>query len=95
MAGGECRELFRAPGVEGTNTDQDRTNALLRKSCERRFEIAIGSGVYNNELRAQRARRRLKFCDGGLGIRKRRVHERAERGSIGYQLAEQLQSFRR
>jgi hypothetical protein len=32
--------------------DQDRTNVLLRKSCEGRFEIAIGSGIHNNELPA-------------------------------------------
>jgi hypothetical protein len=32
---------------------------LLRKGCERRFEIAVGSGIHNNELQAQRARRRL------------------------------------
>ena len=68
---------------------------LLRKSCEGRFEIAIGSGIHNNELQAQRARRRLQVCDDGLGSRKGRVRENAEHGSIGYQLAEQLQSFRR
>ena len=95
MAGRQRRELFRAPVVEGTDADQDRTNALLRKSCEGRFEIAIGSGIHNNELQAQRARRRLQVCDDGLGSRKGRVRENAEHGSIGYQLAEQLQSFRR
>jgi hypothetical protein len=36
------------------------TNALLRKTCEGRFEIAIGSGIHNNELQAQRARCRLQ-----------------------------------
>jgi hypothetical protein len=35
--------LFRAPGVEGTVADQDRTNALLRKTCEGRFKIATNS----------------------------------------------------
>jgi hypothetical protein len=47
---------------------------LLRKSCEGRFEIAIGSGIHDNELQAQRARRRLHItvlgmphlCLGGL-----------------------------
>jgi hypothetical protein len=95
MAGRQCRELFGAPGVEATGTDQDRTNALLRKSCEGRFEIALGSGINNNELQAQRARRRLQVCDDGLDIRKGCVRENAEQGSIGQQFAEQLQSFRR
>jgi hypothetical protein len=36
---------------------------MLRKSCESRFEIAIGSGIHNNELQAQRARRRLQVRD--------------------------------
>jgi len=27
-----------------------------REACEGRFEIAIGSGIHNNELQAQRAR---------------------------------------
>src|SRR5271167_1814156 len=90
MAGRQRRELFGAPVVEGTVGDQDRTNALLRKSCEGRFEIAIGSGIHNNELQAQRARRRLQVCDDGLGRRKGRVGENTEQGNIGYQLAEQL-----
>ncbi len=59
MPGRQRRELFRAPVVEGADADQDRTNTLLRKSCEGRFEIAIGSGIHNNELQAQRACRRL------------------------------------
>jgi hypothetical protein len=70
--------LFHAPGVEGTVTDQDRTNALLRQSCERRFEIAIRSGIHNNELQAQYACRRLQVCDVGLDTRKGRVRENAE-----------------
>ena len=93
MAGRQRRELFH-PSAEDV-ADQDRTNALLRKSCEGRFEIAIGSGIHNNELQAQRARRRLQVCDDGLGRWKGRVDENAEHGSIGYQIVEQLQSFRR
>jgi hypothetical protein len=93
MAGRQRCELFHAPGVEGAGADEDCTHALLRKSCEGRFEIAIGPGIHNNELPAQRVRRRLQVRDGGLGNRKRRVHQNAEQGSIGYQLAEQLQLF--
>src|SRR5208282_4701727 len=58
IAGRQRRELFRAPVEEVTVADQDRTNMLPRKSCEGGFEIAIGSGIHNNELQAQRARRR-------------------------------------
>ena len=87
--------MFPAADVEGTGADQDRANALLRKSGEGHFEITIGSGIHNNELQAQRARRRLKVHDDGLGCRKGRVRENAEHGSIGYQIVEQLQSFRR
>jgi hypothetical protein len=86
--------LFRAQGVEGTGANQDRTDALLGKSCEGHFEIAVGSGIHNNELQAQRARRRLQVCDERWGSRRGRVHENAEQGSMGYQLAEQLQLFR-
>ena len=69
---------------------------LLRKSCEGRFEIAIGSSIHNNELQAQRARRRLHVWDDELGIIwKPRIRKNAKQGSIGYQLTEQLQSFRR
>jgi hypothetical protein len=93
MVGRQCRELFHPPVEEGTRADQDRTNVLLRKSCEGRFEIAIGSGIHNNELQAQRARRRLQVCDSGLDTRKGRVSENTEPGSIGYYLAEQLQLF--
>ena len=53
MAGRQRRELFRVLAVEGTVADQDRTNALLRKTCEGRFEIAIGSGIHNNELQTR------------------------------------------
>jgi len=31
----------------------------LRKICEGWFEIAFGSGIHNNELSIERARRRL------------------------------------
>ena len=66
---------------------------LSRKSCEGRFEIAIGSGIHNNELEAPHARRCLQV---GVGRgRQSRGRENAKHGSIGYQLAEQLQSFRR
>jgi hypothetical protein len=50
MPGRHRRELFRAAVVEVTNADQNRTDASLRKSCEGRFEIAIGSGISDNEL---------------------------------------------
>ena len=43
MAGRHRREVFPAGDVKGTGADQDRTNALLRKSCEGRFEIAISA----------------------------------------------------
>ena len=69
MADGQRRELFRAARVEGTAPDQDPTNALLRKTGEGRFEIAIGPGMPNNELQAQCSRRRLQVCDAGLDIR--------------------------
>jgi hypothetical protein len=93
MAGCQRRELFRALVVEGTAEDQDRTDMLLGKSCEGRFEIAIGSGINNNELQAQRARRPLQVCDHGLDTRKGRVGKNSEPGSIGYALADYLQSF--
>jgi hypothetical protein len=60
MAGCQRRELFRVPDVEGTRADQDRTKALLRKSCEGRFEITVGSGINNDELQGEPARRRLQ-----------------------------------
>jgi len=60
MVGRQRRKLFCEPVEEGTGAaDQDRTNLLLRKSCEGRFEIAIGSGINNKEVQAKRARRRL------------------------------------
>ena len=78
------RELFRAAVIEITNADQNRTNAPLRKSCEGRYEIAIGSGIRNNELQAQRARRRLQVCEDGLGSYRDRVCEKAEPASDRY-----------
>ena len=60
MAGRQSRELFPAAIVEGTGADQDRTDALLGKSCEGHFEIAVGFSIHNNELQAQRARCRLQ-----------------------------------
>src|SRR6516164_1094912 len=91
MAGRQGRELLRAPGEESAaSADQDRTNMLLGESCEGRFEIAIGAGIHNDELQAQRGCRRLQVCDDGWGSRNGRVHEYAEHDSIGYSLAEQL-----
>jgi hypothetical protein len=58
MAGRQRHKLFRAPVEESAATNQDRTHVLLRKNCERLFEIAIGSGIGNNELQAQGACRR-------------------------------------
>ena len=60
VAGRQRRKLFRAPGEEGIVADQDRTNALLRKTSEGPFEIAIGSGIRNSDLQAQLTRRRLQ-----------------------------------
>jgi hypothetical protein len=65
MADRQRRELFRAPGEEVTRADQDCTNMLLRKGCEGRFEITIGSSIYNNEMQAERARCRLQGRDHG------------------------------
>jgi hypothetical protein len=52
MAGRQRRKLFHPPVEEGAaaGADQDRTNVLLRKTCEGRFEIAIGSGIVGAEL---------------------------------------------
>jgi hypothetical protein len=83
MAGRQGRKLFHAPAVEVTVADQDRTDVLLRKTSEGRFETAVGSGVNNNKLQAQRACRSLQVCDHGLDSRKSRVRENAEQGSIG------------
>ena len=95
MAGRQRRELFTASAEEGTGADQDCPHTLLRKSCEGRFEIAIHAGIYNNELQAQCARRRLENRDQGLYTRNCGVHDGAEQGSVWHQLAEQLQSLRR
>ena len=46
------------------------------------------------KLQAQRACRRLQVRDEGLDTWDGRVRKKAEQGSIGYQLAEQLQPFR-
>jgi hypothetical protein len=56
-------------------------NALLRKTGEGHFEVAIGSRIHNGELQAQRARGRLQVCDDGLGSRSGRVCEEAEPAS--------------
>ena len=40
MAGRQRRELFHPPVEEVAAADQDRTNALLRKTCEGRFDEA-------------------------------------------------------
>jgi hypothetical protein len=52
MAGRQRHELFSVPARGGTRADQDRTNALLRKTGEGHFEIAIGSGTRDNELQS-------------------------------------------
>ena len=88
MAGRQRRELIHTLFEEATGTEQDRTNALFPKICKGRFEIAVGSGIHNNELEAQRASGRLQVCNDGLGIRTGRVRENAKPGSIGYQPAE-------
>jgi hypothetical protein len=97
MAGSKGRELFHPLVEEGAaaGADQGRTDALLRKRCEGRFEIAIVSGIHNSELQAQVTRRGLQVCDDGWDIRNGRIRENAEQCSIWYQLAEQLQLFRR
>ena len=81
--------------IRATRADQDRTNTALRKCCEGGLEIAVGFGIHDNKLQAQRARRRLQLHDHGSGSRRGWVRENAEQGRIGHQLAEQLQSFRR
>src|SRR6516162_609281 len=43
MAGRQRRDLFHAPEEEAARADQDRINALLRKICKGRFEIATSS----------------------------------------------------
>jgi hypothetical protein len=63
----------------------------LRKSCEGRFEIAVSSGIFNNESQAERARRRPQVCDLALDIREGRVCENAEHGNgIIFRRTEQL-----
>jgi hypothetical protein len=85
LVGLRAREVFHAPEVEGTVADQDRTNALLRKSCEGRFEVVVGSGTRKNELNAKRARPRLKVCQPerpGPGVHRTRQRWVTTRGAI-------------
>ena len=83
MAGRQRCELFDPPVEENAVADQDRTDALLRKTCEGRFEIAIGSSIHKDKLQAQRAcrpqraRRRLEVYS-----RNGRVRKNAEQGRI-------------
>jgi hypothetical protein len=95
MPGRQRRELFGPPRVESTAAYQYCTNALLRKTGEGCFEIAVGFRIHNNKLQAQPARRHLQVCDDGWGARKGWVRENANRASAGCQLAEQLQLFGR
>src|SRR5580704_4755047 len=44
MVGRQRSKLFRVPIVKVTVADQSRANVLLRKICEGRFGIAVGSG---------------------------------------------------
>jgi len=81
MTSRQRREFFRVLVVEVAAVDQDRPNALLRKSCEGRFKIGIGVGIHNNELQAQLACCRLQVCDEELRSRTGRVLENAEPGS--------------
>ena len=62
MAGRQRREFLQDAVItkEDAGNDQDRTDALLRKTCEGGFEIATRSGIHKNELQAQRACRRLQ-----------------------------------
>jgi hypothetical protein len=75
--GRQRRELFRAPAEEGSVADQDRTNRLLRKTCEGPFKIAIGTGIGNNELQAQRAGRLSRIRYECLRLPGRRVSRAA------------------
>jgi hypothetical protein len=62
-----------------------KTSVPPSPPCEEQGALARAedSGILNNELQAQRARRRLHVRDDGWGSRNCRVRENAERGSIG------------
>ena len=77
MAGRQRFELFDPPVEENAVADQDRTDALLRKTCEGRFEIAIDKLQAQRACRPQRARRRLEVYS-----RNGRVRKNAEQGRI-------------
>jgi hypothetical protein len=88
-----CSNNLNDFGLKKGLDNLDAVRQTFKVITSRFAEIAIGSGIHNSELQAQSARCRLQVCDLGLDIREGRVRENAEHGSIGYQLAEQLQSF--
>jgi hypothetical protein len=51
--------FFSPPVYFIVRTWSSVSESLTARNMARRFEIAVGSGINNNELPAQRARRRL------------------------------------
>jgi hypothetical protein len=87
MAGRQRDDLSTPGGVKRTSTDEQRTSAGLEDRCEGGIDFVFGSGVHDQDLPPERARRRFQVPI--LGVR---IHQRSDDSSLGNQLMQQFQA---
>ena len=94
VADGE-RGNLRAAGVEeGIGADQERPCSELPHGIERHAEIVIGARIERMNLQTECVRCRLHIPPQRLGVRIGRIDQQRNDRRDGYQIMQQLQSFR-
>ena len=90
----QCGELFDPANEERIGDDHERACSQLEQGREDRIEVTFGTRMQDMELQPERAGRRLKIFQYGLGKGIGRVDEHGNDGRHGYQLVRHLQSLR-
>ena len=87
MMRGHGGELDAPCIEESVRADKERVGAFAHQCCERRIDVAAGTGVEDLQLRTHGVGSRLYFAPHGLGAsRIGRIDERGQTRGAGHQL---------
>ena len=95
MPRGQRHELTAPAHKERIGGNEQRGDALLDETCERRIELALGPDLHQMGRLPERARRLLRSRAVGLGVRVVRIEQQADLGRRRHHGAQQFHTLGR
>src|SRR5262245_7935137 len=86
----QCNDLFRVADQEWISDNVESFDPLLCERCEGRLQLALCTGMDDNQLLSERLRCRLRIFQSRVGRREGRIDKRADERSFRQELVQQF-----